>query len=241
VRYLGGKSRIAKPIAAIVDAVALAQRAIVIEPFCGALSVTAALTSPRIASDACLPLITLYRALRAGWTPPDSVDRALYDRVKATRDPNDPLTAFVGFGCSYGGKWFAGLDRGYRATRGDCSAANEAARMLRAKIAACADVPITHRDYRDHAPDGDIVYCDPPYASTTAYTAAASFDSAAFWSTARTWSTRAIVLVSEYAAPPDFVEVWSKTRQVLVGGSGDRIERLFVHRGHAGAAFACLQ
>jgi DNA adenine methylase len=236
MRYLGGKARIAKPIAAIVDAVAERLGATVLEPFCGALNVTAALRSPRVATDACKPLITLYRALREGWTPPEVVDREMYDRVKASKDPDDPLTAFVGFGCSFGGKWFAGFDAGHRPScRGEAAA--EAARSIVRKLALVVDVPVRHADYRDHRPEAGVVYCDPPYAGTTGYNGVGAFDSEQFWSTTRTWSRKNVVLVSEYMAPADFVPVWEASVVRAVDTATHKqartFERLFVHESHA--------
>jgi DNA adenine methylase len=243
MQYLGGKHRLGKPIAAIVDRTAERLHAPVLEPFAGALNVTAALTSPRVATDACKPLITLYRALRSGWAPPRDVDRPTYDRVKARRDPADPLTAFIGFGCSFGGKWFGGHD-GRTADnngRGMLPAATRAGASLLRKIAKVDDVPIGHRDYRDHAPRGLVVYCDPPYAGTTTYGGVADFDSVEFWNVARGWSRDNVVIVSEYRAPCDFVCVWLISHGVQASGgtrSGAAVERLYVHRDHAASMLA---
>ena len=59
------------------------------------------------------------------------------------------------------------------------------------------------------------------------------FDSAALWQTAREWSRRgAVVLVSEYNAPPDFATVATQSKSsTLAGGDKQtpRTERLFAH------------
>lgn len=46
-----------------------------------------------------------------------------------------------------------------------------------------------------------VIYCDPPYASTTGYRG--GFDSDEFWEYARMAARNNIVLVSEYTSPPD--------------------------------------
>lgn len=92
-------------------------------------------------------------------------------------------------------------------------------------------ITATNTDYREYAhEEGDVVYCDPPYASTSQYNAG-DFDSPAFWEWAR---TRAYpVYVSEYRAPDDFVSIWSKEKRSLFNNkkqSALKVEHLFVHR-----------
>ena len=54
---------------------------------------------------------------------------------------------------------------------------------------------------------GCLVYCDPPYAGTTGYKTG-SFDHGSFFDWCRRQSLTNTVFVSEYNAPPDFIEVW---------------------------------
>jgi DNA adenine methylase len=227
MQYLGGKARIAKPLAAYLRS--RLENRYFVEPFCGALNVTAEMTGRRVASDASPYLFTLYSALRRGWVPPDVNTREEYERVaNGPRDPADPLTAFVGYGCSWGGKWFGGYfqNRPEWVTR----AANAQASLLR-KFARCSEVVFACRDYRELNPGArHLVYCDPPYAGTTGYDAVGEFDTLAFWATVRAWAVRgALVLVSEYTAPPDFRCVWEmKTRTDLHGaGRAGRVEKLW--------------
>lgn len=225
MQYLGGKHRIAKPLCEYLRT-RLAGR-LFVEPFCGALNVTAGMEGKRVASDASPYLFALYDALRKGWSPPDDVSEQTYDSVNSTRDPSDPMTAFVGYGCSFGGKFFGGYARGSEGR----SYASNAKGSLRRKLSRCNGATIAHCDYRRLTPNaGCLVYCDPPYAETTGYSAVGSFDSGEFWQTVRDWSsTGATVLVSEYTAPADFICVWShETRTDLHGaGRSGRLERLF--------------
>jgi DNA adenine methylase len=112
MQYLGGKARLAKRICAILESHrAPGQR--FVDVFTGGANIVAGMGDhgPRVANDGCEPLIALYQAWLAGWRPPAEVSEELYREVKAKRDPSDPLTAFVGVGCSFGGKWFGGFAR----------------------------------------------------------------------------------------------------------------------------------
>jgi DNA adenine methylase len=106
MRYLGGKSRLAKPIAEILESLRPIG-APFFDPFCGGLNVTAAMTGERHANDIVRPLIVLYQEWIRGWRPPP-IDEEGYQWIKAIRDPNDPITAFAGFGLAFGGQYFSG-------------------------------------------------------------------------------------------------------------------------------------
>lgn len=94
-----------------------------------------------------------------------------------------------------------------------------------------AIITATSSDYREYVhEEGDVVYCDPPYASTDQYNAG-DFDSVAFWEWARTRDYP--VYVSEYSAPDDFVSIWSKEKRSLFNDKKNdviKVEHLFVHR-----------
>lgn len=89
----------------------------------------------------------------------------------------------------------------------------------------------TSSDYREYVhEEGDVVYCDPPYANTSQYNVG-DFDSAAFWQWAR--SRDYPVYVSEYHAPEDFVSIWSKEKRRLFNHrvlSANSVEHLFLHK-----------
>ena len=96
-------------------------------------------------------------------------------------------------------------------------------------------LPIEFRnlDYRAAAEDAgedDVIYADPPYANKTAYGVA--FDNAEFWKWCRQ-PRRALLIISEYSAPSDFVDVWAKQVTCAMSPNGEvgrPIERLFVHK-----------
>lgn len=92
-------------------------------------------------------------------------------------------------------------------------------------------ITATSSDYREYVhEDGDVVYCDPPYADTDKYKAG-DFDSAAFWEWVRTRDYP--VYVSEYHAPEDFVSIWSKEKRRLFNDrnlSANTVEHLFLNK-----------
>ena len=110
-------------------------------------------------------------------------------------------------------------------------------RLLRLQCLSGLDlskVEFSQMNYADYKrEDGDVVYCDPPYANTEFYGCnGKGFDTCAFWEWARTRDYP--VYVSEYKAPDDFVSIWSKKRGGVQPGQGNgknttHIEHLFVH------------
>lgn len=96
------------------------------------------------------------------------------------------------------------------------------------------NLPIEFRnlDYRVAAEDAgedDVIYADPPYCGKSGYGVA--FDNAAFWEWCRQ-PRRALLIISEYSAPSDFVEIWAKKVTCAMSQNGEvgrPIERLFVH------------
>jgi DNA adenine methylase len=234
VQYLGGKHRIAKPLSAFLLS-RLAGRYFV-EPFCGGINMTAAMeqAGPRLATDAHPALFHLYRAWRRGWRPSTfEITDDLYQALKARNDPTDPMTGFVGFGCSFGGKYFGGRARDPKSPR---NYALNTFNSLSKKFARCSAVTFGLESYERLSPHRDcLVYCDPPYAQTTGYSLA--FDSARFWEHVRGWSRAGIeVLVSEYTAPSDFEPVFEIGAFVSAGGKGmvsASVERVFRWRGWA--------
>lgn len=235
MQYLGGKSKWGRSIVQAIEPWR-PPGAIWLEPFCGALNVVRWARAPRVALDACQPLITTLRATLEGWEPPEQITPETYARIKARPDPHDPLTAFVLFGVSFGGKWGAGYAR--PSTRSD-NYARDAARSLLRKIRNCSGTLIGCLDYRriPAPPPGTVVYADPPYQGTTGYQALPAFNSAEFWTYADWWHRcGALVFVSEGegATPPRewvlFHRFAVRAHLELERAGRFREERLYVHR-----------
>lgn len=231
MRYLGGKSKLGKQIAYVINKIRQPGQAYW-EPFCGSCWVTIHVwptTGPRYCSDGCYELIEMWKALQRGWKPPRGVTEEMYATAKAG-EYNAATTAFIGFGCSFGGKWFAGYARG-----------NTSPAMVRnvlfEKIGKLQDVEFSFEHYAFINPQPQtLIYCDPPYADTEQYDGVKfDFDTECFFIMADHWCRLGhTVIISEYAAPDDFVCVLEMPTTTEIrtteNGREQRTERLFMHK-----------
>lgn len=197
-----------------------------VEPFVGGANMIDKVTGPRIGNDSHQFLIALLAAVRDGYIPPEIVDRELYYDIKSNQNKYPPeLVGFVGFLCSFGGKWWGG----FAANAAKRNYARSGSRALSKQAKSLSDVVFRHGDYAHMAiPDNSIIYCDPPYQGTTGYKD--KFDHAAFWEWCRQKARDGHdVFVSEYSAPKDFIcikEVEFETR-INKNKPQARTERLF--------------
>jgi DNA adenine methylase len=228
MQYLGGKSKTRKQISSFLESSRNGRD--YLEPFVGGAWVLQEMSGTRTASDANISLITMYKCLQTGWLPPEEVTEEMYAEYKTKQDPNDPLTAFIGIGCSFGGKWFGGYarQRGYNFAAGG-------RRALQKQLPLIRDVKFMPCDYTEHEPENMLIYCDPPYANTTSYTACEKFDSNTFWKFMRRWSRNNTVFISEYSAPDDFECVLEIPTKTVIRDSNNRpiqaTEKLFRYKG----------
>lgn len=180
-------------------------------------------------------LVALHKAVQTGWVPPEHVNEEDY---KAARrgDPADPRVAFVGFGCSFSGKWWGG----YARDRTGGNYAQQSSKALRRD--ARANVEHVANDALVWPCDGaEVIYCDPPYVGTTGYNAVAVAKDGAWWHRLAVLAHegRACYL-SEYAeAPPVGIDarlVWSAATHGGQLTKGTKTERLWRVLGFVGAA-----
>ena len=201
--------------------------------FCGACSVESALANSFdfvICNDINTYLIELLRAVQGGFIPPETVTREEYKYIREHPDENKALTAFCGFGCSFGGKWFGG----YANDNNGRNYAREAKESLLKDMASLRDATFSCMDYRDVSlPEGCVIYADPPYAGTTQYRNGV-FDTRAFWDYAIKTSQNHMMFISEQTAPDDFVVVWEKgvkrTLDFNKENQPQATEKLFIHK-----------
>lgn len=204
MRYLGGKSKIAKKLATAIGGGDL-----LIEPFCGGGAMTAVLsqTFKEIkAYDIHEDLILMWKALKRGWIPPTSISELEYSDLRGK--PSSALRGFAGFaGASWGGKWFGGYARG-----GKRNYADEAHRSLMRDIKLMDNVEFEKEDYKNlFPPIGCTIYADPPYEETTGY--ANGFNNKHFWQKMDEWvDVGCRVFVSEYKAPSHWNIIWEMER-----------------------------
>ncbi len=203
MRYLGGKTRLAKKIAAEILS-RTTSRNIYLEPFVGGGSVFCKLAphfQRAVASDVHPDLAMMWDAVSKGWVPPKTMTKEQYDALRYTG--SSPVRAFAGFAVSFGGKWFGGFARG---DKRDFAA--EGFRNVMAQVPVFLGREVYNFSYEKFSPQaGTVVYCDPPYRGTTGYSTG-DFDHDKFWTVCNKWvSNGARVFVSEYEAPPDWDSV----------------------------------
>ena len=96
-----------------------------------------------------------------------------------------------------------------------------------------SNIIFKYSSYQDlEIPDNSIIYCDPPYESTTWYKDKFSHNEFFEWAREKKkeWHT---IFISEYNAPDDFKCVWEKEVKSSLsanwksGGSKNSIEKLF--------------
>ena len=231
MRYLGGKSKIRKQVAAFLES-KRAPGQLYFEPFVGGGWILQEMSGWRVAADGNAALIALYSALLSGWEPPEFVSEEEHRKWRSmTEVVADPMMAFCRFGCGFGGDW----NGGYARSEGKTCYAATTKRSLQKQLPAIRDVVFSHGLFHDWTPCKALVYCDPPYANTTQYGAFDGFDHDLFWQTMREWVVAGnTVVVSEYSAPPDFPCVHEMHSQMGMtsGDAGERtkrVERMFMH------------
>lgn len=199
--------------------------------FCGSCVIESLINADtKILNDKHEYLIAMYKALQNGYELPESLTKEEYDNIKANKDKDKALTGFVGFGCSFGGKWFGGYAKN-RVGRNYCLEAKKHTMKLWNGI---KDAEFVCKDYRDvEIPENAIVYCDPPYMNTTQYSNSKNFDYNEFWEYMRQLSKDHIVFISEENASEDFEYIWQKEiRRTLDSNKKNqpkRVEKLFIY------------
>lgn len=233
MKYMGSKARFTKEILPII----LNDRhegQWYIEPFAGGMNAICEVYGNRIANDIHYYLIEMWKELVGGWVP-TKITRDEYNDVRDNKDKYPAsYVGWVGFNCSYSGKWFgvfAGDTRTKIGTVRDYQ--TEAINNVAKQVGKLKGVVFQNKPYHDlELPVNSIVYCDPPYKQTTKYDS--DFDHDTFWDWVRIISKQGhMVFVSEYDAPDDFVCVWERIAKSSlsangkIGGNKISLERLF--------------
>lgn len=236
MNYLGGKMRQGKIIAPLINSfMELKFNKNYYEPFCGSLGV-----AHRITNEATMVLSDIDESLICMWSTlcgdlsielPDKITYDDYLRLKEKNDPSDWMTAYVGYGMSFGGKKWGGYARNSR----DTDYASNLKRSVNLKRKTKAQFVCT--DYRDVSIiPGSTVYLDPPYKGRTKQSKQiSSFDHDEFWGFAEKLSTFCDVFVTEFVVPDswDVVHNFGDTvvRHHSTKTKGDGTQELLVYKG----------
>lgn len=219
--YLGGKVRLSRYLVpAILNNTA--HRGIYWEPFLGGAAVLSRIApyfSSTNGSDIQPDLILMFQALQAGWEPPASISEQEYQALKHS-EPS-ALRGFAGFGCSYGGRFFAGYARAPGLSRNFCSGARS---VLTRDIQAMKGTTLRCLSYEcGEPPSGTVIYCDPPYKGVMGFSGMPRLNQEQFWATAQQWAeSGSDVFVSSYEAPGGWCPIWTGNRTIQIGGNNDK-------------------
>jgi len=222
---MGSKNRIAKHILPIMLTCRKPNQWWV-EPFVGGANMIDKVDGNRIGNDVNLYLIALYKALQNGWIPPTDISREMYYNIKAnSHQCSDELVGFVGFLCSFGGKWWGG----YAFNNNGDNYALRGSKALIKQSKNLIGVDFRCGNYIEmDIPSNSLIYCDPPYANTTNYKN--TFNHIEFWQWCRQKNKDGhTVFISEYNAPSDFecVKVINHKTILNKNSQDRRIEKLF--------------
>ena len=249
MQYLGGKNRIKKDIAEIINN-EICRREVknskansrnnqqlcwggqcFVSLFCGSCVIESLVNADiKILNDKHEYLIEMYKGLQNGYKLPDNLTQEEYYYIKEHKNNDKALTGFVGFGCSFCGKWFGGYASN-RVGRNYCLEAKKHTMKLWNGIKNSYFYCLDYKDVP--IPESAIIYCDPPYKDTTGYTTSKDFNYEEFWEYMRKLSKTHKVFISEEQAPADFECIWSKeVKRVLDVNKSNiqsKTEKLFVY------------
>lgn len=231
MKYMGSKNRHAKEIIPILMQ-SYKEGMLYVEPFVGGANLIDKVPLPnnlKYGYDIHEYLISMWKAVSKGWTPPKIITEDDYKDIKNNTDKYPPeLVGYVGFALSYGGKWFGGWRRDSAGKRDYVREANDNAEKQFPTLLGIHFDCISVFDLK-HFNKKSLIYCDPPYRFTTKYKD--SFDHDKFYDWCREKHADGHkVFVSEYNMPEDFICVWSKdVNNSLTKDTGSKkgVEKLF--------------
>jgi DNA adenine methylase len=231
---MGSKARLSKYLLPIILE-NRSEKQHYVEPFAGECNLISEVKGKRIANDIHSELMAMWKELLKGWRP-KYYSKEEYSIIKANKNlfPAHEV-GWVGFNCSYGGKYFAGYAGKTKTKEGYRDYQTEALNNVLKQVKKLKGTVLKNELYYDlEIPKNSIVYCDPPYKNTTGYDF--SFDHAFFWDWVKEKTLEGhLVFVSEYSAPKEFLNIWSKelnsslSANGVFGGNKKSKEKLFIY------------
>jgi site-specific DNA-adenine methylase len=243
--YHGGKKRIGLDIANIIvelyNDLPLKKRKKInkyCEPFCGMLGVFSHMITKLTSlendgiddltkltdfkfygGDTNGSVIKMWNKLKKKyWSPPSECSKELFEYLKHNGKESSEK-GFIGFLWAYRSKYFISYfsNPGEGRINKNRDDVKHIGKILRNNK---DNIKFTKGDYKQFSKfKNAIIYCDPPYSSSNQYynddRTQIPFDNTEFWEWARNMSKNNLVIVSEYTAPNDFKQVWSKGDEKL--------------------------
>jgi DNA adenine methylase len=236
MKYMGSKARLAKDLAPLINSlIDYSGIKTYIEPFVGGANMIEHIQCEnKIGSDNNAYLIEMWKRLKDGWTPPKELSKELYNDIKQNKDKYDGATVSIaGFCATYNAKWFGGY-AGVVSTKAGTTRDyyDESVRNILKQVEKLKDVEFLNADYTYFSDyENCLIYCDPPYQGTTQYGTSKDFHYERFWDWVRAMSNKNIVLVSEYSAPDDFIDIYAKQLTTTLDKNSRKkdTEKLFIY------------
>lgn len=231
MKYMGSKARHAKEMLPII----LKDRKEgqwYVEPFVGGCNMIDKVDGNRIGADVNEPLISMWKSLQNGWTPPEYTTPSTYKSIRESQTTcRKDVLGWIGHCCSYNGKWFGGFagkittkegnERNYQAEAIN-AVTKQQVKLVGVQFHCCTYDALEF-------PSNSIIYCDPPYKGTTKYKDDFNHDKFYDWCHEKRKEGHT-VFVSEYWMPDDFTCVWQKeVNSSLTKDTGSKkaVEKLF--------------
>lgn len=248
MKYMGGKYFLSREISDTMKEIVKSEDIDgYLEPFCGALNVLIKMNEDFdcVASDYHPDLIQLWKDIQEDkFIPPTEMDEIIYNESKNLQSPS-AMKGFIGFGMSFGGKFYAGYSEKYKNSKKE-NYLQEAINSIKKIKPKINSVEFKCLSYEKHNPKNKLIYCDPPYQTTkfpikyrTDTKIYDKFDNEKFWDIMRKWSQTNYVFISETTAPDDFVPIWEKKTHRSASQSDKtryknpsesfKIEKLFIY------------
>ena len=234
---MGSKARLAKDIAPVINKCITDNNIdTYIEPFVGGSNMMEYVKcTNKYGYDNNEYLIEFMKELQKGWNPLQDINmtKEFYDDVKNNKDKYPKhVVALAGLCATYNAKWFGGYAGIVHTKIGtDRNYYDEAVRNVLKQIDNLKEVKYETIDYKSLIGlKGNVIYCDPPYESTTSYKD--GFNHSEFWEWVREMSKDNYILISEYNAPNDFVPMWQKELITTLdkNSRSKAVEKLFTYK-----------
>ena len=241
MQYVGGKNKLSKDLAPIIQSYITEGTKGYLEPFVGGANMIDKIKHHnKIGCDIHKELIALLQYAQENELP-DTITEDEYTTVKNNRsDYEEWYVGLVGFCGSFGAKYFRGFARRYNKDGTLFDVPRQAINSLRrqSRLDNFKNIKFTNNNFLDLPKDkikGYVIYCDIPYKGTTKYKTE-EFPYEEFYEWCKEMSIHNTVLISEYNMPDDFECIWEKELKTSLGSGvnkdsdRNRIERLYTYK-----------
>ena len=232
---MGSKARISKDIIPIIQSYINDNNIdTYIEPFVGGANIIDKIECKnKYGYDSNEYLIAFWEAIQRGWSPLEvEMSRDLYNNIKNNKAKYPQhVVGLAGFCATYNSKWFGGYAGIVKTKIGtERNYYDESVRNILKQKDNIENIIFECASYENIKEKNNcVIYCDPPYESTTSYKDSINYND--YWNWIREMSKNNYVICSEYNAPKDFDCIWSKDLITTLdkNSRSKATEKLFIH------------